>query len=94
MTGLDFVCHLIVVGLNFLVDPELLLDQLMTDSNFACHLMMVGLNFLVDSVNHYQMTSKIQTSHQMIDQQIRIHKEIQINHNQMTSKIRGFGLHC
>jgi hypothetical protein len=49
MTGSDFVCHLIEVGLNLLVDSYFLFDHLMTGLDFVLHLIVAGLNFLVDS---------------------------------------------
>jgi hypothetical protein len=45
MTGSNFSCHLMVVGLNFLGDSDFLVDHLMTGSDFVHHLIVAGSNF-------------------------------------------------
>jgi hypothetical protein len=59
MTGSDFVCHLIEVGLNLLVDSYFLFDHLMTGLDFVLHLIVA---------------EKIRANHQMIQKVIRIHQ--------------------
>jgi hypothetical protein len=47
--GSDFVHHLMVAGLNFVLDSYFLVDHLMTGSDFVHHLIVIGSNFFVDS---------------------------------------------
>jgi hypothetical protein len=67
MTGSDFVCHLIEVGLNLLVDSYFLFDHLMTGLRTSHQMIEMEIRIHKEiQTNHNQLTNKIRHSHQII----------------------------